>query len=115
MTELRINGAEKLTAVARDLKAVGNGKLKQQMNKRLRDIAKPLGEEALREGSERLPQRGGLGPRIAGARVRVSVRGGSGAAVRLKAELPNAWGGGRARARRGQARKRRAWRKQQEE
>lgn len=72
--ELRIEGAEKLAAVARQLRQTGNKELRKEMYRGLRQAAKPLIADARQHARDTLPKRGGLNERVARSRFRVSVR-----------------------------------------
>lgn len=69
--ELR-GGPEQLARISRQLRAEANRGLERELNKALRDAAKPLKREIPEAAMARLPNRGGLNRRV--ARSRVSVR-----------------------------------------
>lgn len=58
------------------------------VNKGLRKVAKPLGEEMLRNGAEAMPKGGGLSDRVKKTRVTLGMlRGGTGASARVELRL----------------------------
>lgn len=62
---LRIQGEDDYERFARALKAAGDKKLMRNVNKSMREAAKPIGERMLRDGAAKLPHRGGFSARVA--------------------------------------------------
>jgi hypothetical protein len=54
---------------ANAIKAAGDGTLRTELTKALRDIAKPFAQFVLLKGAAELPKRGGLSYRVAGASI----------------------------------------------
>lgn len=75
-TEFRVNGADKFLAVSKALKAAGETGLRKELNKSIRDAAKPLIPKTRAAAKASLPQRGGLAALVAKAPQRVQVRTG---------------------------------------
>ena len=80
--ELRIEG-DALKALQRKLKAVDRGDLRRELNKGLREGAKPLVQDAKDAARDDLPKRGGLADRVASRPTTVSVTQG-GIKIRVK-------------------------------
>lgn len=76
---------EDFTRVAAALRLAGNTGLRNQVNKALRAAGKPLGQFVAVAGGRAMPQRGGLGYRVAGATVsvRATTAGGNLSGVSL--------------------------------
>ena len=84
--EVRIEGAEKLAAVARQLRQTGDKELRKQMYRGLRSAAKPMIADTREHARRTLPKEGGLNERVARSKFRVSVRAaGRDPAVRITA------------------------------
>lgn len=62
-------GAEDFKKAAAAIKAAGDGGLRTELTKALRDIAKPFAKFVLLSGAAQLPKRGGLSYRVAGASI----------------------------------------------
>lgn len=72
--EVRIQGAEKLAVVGKQLRATGNKDIRKEMYRGLRRAAKPLAADARENARRTLPKAGGLNERVARSKFRVSVR-----------------------------------------
>lgn len=84
MTDLSVRGAEDFLALSKRMKAAGQGELRKELNKGLREAVKPLIPQTRAAARSRLPQRGGLAALVAKEPQRVQVRTGAGTAgVRL--------------------------------
>lgn len=70
-----VRGAEDFLALSKRLKAAGQTELRKELNKTLKQAAKPLAAAAKQSAAENLPQHGGLAKVVAkrGARVKVST------------------------------------------
>jgi hypothetical protein len=66
---MAIEGNEQFTAAARALNEAADKALRKEVYAAFRTAAKPLGQQMVEEGSKHLPQRGGLGARVAAAKV----------------------------------------------
>lgn len=76
-SDFEIRGSEELRRVAAELKDIGDGQLRRDLLRGIRDATKP-GIEAVRQSArEKLPKRGGLADRVAsqGYAVRTSAAG----------------------------------------
>lgn len=71
-----LDGADDLLRVSKALKAAGQVELRKQLNKGLRDAAKPMRQVAKDAALRDLPQRGGLNRFVAGKRTRIAVKTG---------------------------------------
>lgn len=84
------NGSMELHALAARLKAEGDGALRLQMLRGLKEAAKPLVKDVHDAAEAKLPKRGGLNDQVAGQKVTVSVRTGARTAgVRLVTRAPD--------------------------
>lgn len=81
--DFEIQGADQFLKLSKALKHAGRTELRKELNKRMRDGAKPLIPKARAEALSRLPQRGGLAKQIAKEPARVQTRTGSDPGVRL--------------------------------
>lgn len=72
--DVRVSGANELAALTRRLKAAGNGGLKRDMLRGLRQGAKPLIAAAHESALENLPRRGGLAQQVADTKFAVRTR-----------------------------------------
>lgn len=77
--DLRVTGADELSAVARRVRAAGGG-LSGEFRTGLQRAAAPAAAAARRAAAEELPQRGGLAERVAGGTFTAKVRAGVGSA-----------------------------------
>jgi hypothetical protein len=98
MSDFEVRGAEEFLKLSRALKQAGRTELRKELNKGLRDAAKPLVAKTRAAALGSLPQRGGLAARVAGEPQRVQVRTGRDAGVRIVVAKRN---GGAAGANRG--------------
>lgn len=86
MTELHIEGAAKLHSVAKELKELGDGKLRRELTKAIRDATKPAKAAVKESALSRLPKRGGFAALVASSRVtNVTKTGSRSAGVQIKA------------------------------
>lgn len=80
-------GGDEIHAFATRLKGAEKP-LRLAVNKSLREIAKPLGEDMLRGGADAMPRSGGLSARVRNSGVTMgTLRGGSGASARIEIRL----------------------------
>lgn len=86
--QARVKGMEQLQKVGRLLEAEGNPrKIKTAIGKEIRQVVKPIGEQAQQNALATLPHSGGLNEWVASARMSVQVRTTArGAGVRLTAK-----------------------------
>lgn len=81
--DFRVEGSDRLLALARAMRAAGQGDLLKEMLKELKVAPKRVTAES-RRNTDRLPSSGGLAKRVAKAPQRVTARaGGTSATVRL--------------------------------
>jgi hypothetical protein len=91
VTEVQIEGAAKLHAVANELKELGDGKLRRELTKAIREATKPMKDAVHESFMSKLPMRGGLNQLVARARITNAVKNGSkSAGVTIRAENANA-------------------------
>ena len=76
MDDLSVRGAEDFLALSKRLKATGQGELRKELNKGLRQAAKPLIPRVRAAFRSDLPARGGLGAFMARKPARVAVKTG---------------------------------------
>ncbi len=86
VADVRIAGAEKFAALARDLKAAGAKDLRRELYRGLNRATKPLKAAAKESAQSTLPQRGGLAARVARARFSTRSRAGANPSVRIVAK-----------------------------
>lgn len=72
--DVRVSGANELAALTRRLKEAGEGGLKRDMLRGIRQGAKPLIEAARQSALDNLPQRGGLAQQVAETHFAVRTR-----------------------------------------
>lgn len=72
-----IKGANDFLALSKRLKAAGEKDLRNELNKVMRDAAKPLIPKVKAAGGDRFPQSGGLAARMAKKPYRAQVRTGA--------------------------------------
>lgn len=72
----RVEGAEKFLRLSKLLKGTGQGVLRKDLNKSLKDAVKPLIPKVKDAARTQLPQRGGLAKKVASAPIRPQVRTG---------------------------------------
>lgn len=63
--DFEIRGSADLQRVARELKEIGDGQLRRDLLRRIRDAAKPGIEDVRQSAREKLPSSGGLAERVA--------------------------------------------------
>lgn len=80
-SDFEVNGADRMLAVSKALKAAGETGLRKQLNKGLRDGAKPLIPKARSAARAKLPQSGGLADQVAREPIRIRVKTGRDPAV----------------------------------
>lgn len=81
--DFEVRGADQFLALSKALKHAGRTELRKELNKRMRDGAKPLIPKARAEALSRLPQRGGLAKQISKEPARVQTRTGKDPGVRI--------------------------------
>lgn len=91
MTDLRIEGAEQLDALARRLKAAGDGGLRRELLAGIRRAAAPLPSAARASALTTLPTAGGLAGRVAASRMAIRTRL-TGANLGVRVEAKSLWG-----------------------
>lgn len=74
---MRVSGAEDFYRLSKALKQAGEIELRKQLNKALRDAAKPLIADTRDAARKNLPHRGGLADLVAKGPIRVQVRTGA--------------------------------------
>lgn len=83
----RVVGGEDFHELASRLKAAEKP-LRTAVNKGLREVGKPLGQEMLKRGAAAMPRSGGLSARVANTAVTLGMlRGGKGAGGRVEIRL----------------------------
>jgi hypothetical protein len=90
VVDLRITGAERFAAVARELKAAGDKELRRELAKSLGEATKPLRLAAKRSARDTLPKRGGLAARTAKASLRTTTRTGASPSIKIVGRQGNA-------------------------
>lgn len=101
-SDFQVTGADDFLRVSKALKAAGQAEIRKELNKGLRDGAKPLIPKTRAAARSRLPKAGGFaeavaktpqrvqvrtGQKTAGVRVVVAKRRGSGAAAANKGKI----------------------------
>lgn len=84
-SDFEITGTDDFLKLSKALKSAGRGDLRKELNRALRDAAKPMIPKARASARARLPTRGGLADRVARAPQRVQVRTGRDPGVRIVA------------------------------
>lgn len=74
---ITVRGARDFVAVSKYLKAAGQGGLRKEFHKTVRDAAKPLIPKVRQAARERGPKQGGLNERLAKKPYRVQTRTGT--------------------------------------
>lgn len=72
--DVKVNGANQLAALTRRLKAAGEGGLKRDLLRGLREGTKPMVEAARSSALEHLPKQGGLNQEVASSKIAVRTR-----------------------------------------
>lgn len=89
MADFEVRGADEFHKLSKALKAAGRTDLRKELNKALRDAAKPLIAKTRAVARAQLPHHGGLAESVAKAPQRVQVRtGDQTAGVRIVASGP---------------------------
>ncbi len=78
--DFKVEGADKFFALSKRMKAAGQGDLRKELNKALRQVAAPLKTATQAAARSKLPSRGGLAALVAKEPQRVQVRTGTGTA-----------------------------------
>lgn len=86
MGDIEIRGAEKLSAVAKELKKVGAKDLQKELYSALNRATKTMRAEANKAAEQNLPKTGGLNKRVAAARLSTRRRAGKNPGVRIVAK-----------------------------
>lgn len=81
--DFAVEGADQFLALSKALKHAGRTELRKELNKAMRDGAKPLIPKARAEALRRLPQRGGLAKQVSKEPARVQTRTGRDPGVRV--------------------------------
>jgi len=74
MADVEILGLQQLTRLGLALKSTGEGGLRRELLKGLREAAKPMVREAKQAARDRLPKAGGLNTRVAGEPILIRNR-----------------------------------------
>lgn len=77
MADASVRGADDFFRLSKALKRAGRGDLRKELNKAMKDAAKPLIEKTRAEARSSLPSRGGLAEQVAKEPARVQVRTGA--------------------------------------
>ncbi len=77
MSDFEVRGADQFLALSRALKAAGRSELRKELNKGMRDAAKPLIAKSRAAALAKLPSRGGFAAMVAKEPQRVQVRTGA--------------------------------------
>jgi hypothetical protein len=75
--DMKLEGAEKLRAVARELKRIGDTDLRKALTKAIRDATKPTKAAIKASALANLPKRGGLAVLIANSRITNKIKTGA--------------------------------------
>lgn len=86
MVALRVEGADKLGVLAKELKRVGDKGLQKELYSALNRATKPPRAEAKKNAEQVLPSTGGLNKRVAAARLSTRRRAGRDPGVRIVAK-----------------------------
>lgn len=86
MVSLRVEGADKLSKLAKDLKRVGDKELSKELYSALNRATKPMRAEAKKNAEARFPKTGGLNKRVAKARLSTRRRAGRNPGVKIVAK-----------------------------
>lgn len=81
--DFTIRGADDFLRLSKALKHAGRTELRKELNKAMRDGAKPLIPKARAEAMSRLPNSGGLAKQVAKEPMRVQTRTGRNPGVRI--------------------------------
>lgn len=77
MADFAVTGADEFFAVSKALKAAGRSDLRKELNKAMKDGAKPLMPKAKAAATRQVPSRGGLAAQVAREPMRTQVRTGA--------------------------------------
>lgn len=83
--DFEVDAPDRLDLVARTLRDIGDKDLSRELFKGLNRATTKMKAEAKAEAGKRLPQRGGLARRVAGAKLSTRRRGGRNPGVRIQA------------------------------
>jgi hypothetical protein len=86
MVSLRVEGADKLGVLAKELKRVGDKELSKELYSALNRATKAMRAEAKKNAADNLPKTGGLNNRVAKARLSTRRRAGRNPGVRIVAK-----------------------------
>ena len=86
MVDLQVQGANKLDALAKELKRVGDRQLSKELYAGLNRATKPLKADAKESALQKLPRRGGLAKRVSRSRLSTRRSGGSNPGVKIVAK-----------------------------
>lgn len=81
--DFEVRGADQFLALSKALKHAGRTELRKELNKQMRDGAKPLIPKARAEAQSKLPQSGGFAKQVAKEPMRVQARTGRHPGVRI--------------------------------
>lgn len=81
--DFEVHGADQFLALSKALKHAGRGELRKELNKGMREAAKPLVKQSRQAALAKLPQRGGLAKQVAKEPQRVQTRTGRVPGVRI--------------------------------
>lgn len=84
-SDLRITGADKFAAVAKELKKVGDKQLQKELYSAINRATKPMRAEAKKSAETNLPRAGGLNKRVARARMSTRRKTGKNPGVKIVA------------------------------
>lgn len=73
MADFEVTGLDGLLAMSKGLKNAGERGLRNELNKRIRQAAKPLSQQTKQAAASQLPQRGGLARQVASTPQRIKV------------------------------------------
>jgi hypothetical protein len=85
VVSIRVEGADKLSKLAKALKQAGDKELSKELYSALNRATKPMRAEAKKSAEARLPRTGGLNRRVAKARLSTRRRAGRNPGVRIVA------------------------------
>jgi hypothetical protein len=83
--DLRVDGANKLDAISRQLKETGDKDLRKLLMSGMQRAGKPLKVAAAQAARDNLPRKGGLAEWVASSKFSVATRGGRDPSVRIVA------------------------------
>lgn len=86
MVNIRVEGADKLGVLAKELRRTGNKELSRELYSALNRATKAMRAEALKTAEQDLPREGGLNQRVAASRLSTRRRGGRNPGVKIVAK-----------------------------